>query len=409
VEAWFAPKGRPLPGRGSPLRLHDTATATVRPTSPGPVARIYVCGITPYDATHLGHAATYVAFDLVHRYWLDSGHRVQYAQNVTDVDDPLLERAVGTGQDWAELARSQTRLFADDMAALLVLPPTSYVGVVESLPSVSEWIARLRKLGCVYPVGSDLYAAVTEAPGFGSVSLLTRPQMTPLFAERGGDPQRQGKRDALDCLVWRGERPHEPTWDLPIGRGRPGWHIGCTAIALDHLGTGFDVQGGGSDLAFPHHEMCAALARAATGAEAFARHYVHAGMVGLDGEKMSKSLGNLVFVSALRRSGAEPAALRLALLAHHYRGDWEWRDAEAAVAQARLVRWRAALARTSGPSGEGLLRAVRERIADDLDAPGALTLVDAWASAALAGEGADRAAPDLVRDLLGTLLGVAVS
>ena len=409
MEAWAVPRIRSLPGRGGPLRLHDTATGSVRSTAPGRIARMYVCGITPYDATHLGHAATYVAFDLVHRYWLDLGHRVHYAQNVTDVDDPLIERAAQTGQDWAALAVSETRLFGEDMTALSVLPPTSYVGVVEALPSVAEWISRLRKLGQVYAVGEDLYAEVTEAPGFGSVSGLTRDEMRLLFAERGGDPARPGKRDALDSLVWQAPRPHEPAWELPIGRGRPGWHIGCTAIALDHLGTGFDLQGGGSDLAFPHHEMCAALGRAATGAEAFARHYVHAGMVGLDGEKMSKSLGNLVFVSELRRAGVEPTAIRVALLAHHYRTDWDWTEADLTTAQARLQRWRRALGRVRGPSGEALLRTVRERIADDLDAPGALAQLDAWAASATDGVGEDRAAPGLVRDLLDTLLGVTVS
>jgi L-cysteine:1D-myo-inositol 2-amino-2-deoxy-alpha-D-glucopyranoside ligase len=391
------------------LSLYDTASGTVRATAPGRVARMYVCGITPYDATHLGHAATYVAFDLMHRWWLDRGHEVEYAQNVTDVDEPLLERASATGQDWAELAEGGTRLFAADMSALAVLPPTRFVGVVESLDSISEWVTRLRKLGHLYPVGDDLYAAITEAPGFGEVSRLSRAEMRVLFAERGGDPDRPGKRDALDSLVWQAPRPDEPAWDLPIGRGRPGWHIECTTIALDHLGTGFDVQAGGSDLAFPHHEMCAALARAATGAEAFAHHYVHAGMVGLHGEKMSKSRGNLVFVSALRGAGVEPAAIRLALLSHHYRADWEWTDADVPAAQARLALWRSAVACRRGPRGDEVLHDVRERMADDLDAPGALVRIDRWASASLAGEGDDAGSPALVRDLLDTLLGVTLS
>jgi L-cysteine:1D-myo-inositol 2-amino-2-deoxy-alpha-D-glucopyranoside ligase len=397
---------------------------------------MYVCGITPYDATHMGHAATYVAFDLVHRVWRDLGHDVHYVQNVTDVDDPLLERAVATGRDWRELARAETALFAQDMAALWVLPPGAYVGAVESIPSVVDWIGRLEAAGAVYRVEEDLYFDASGAPGFGSVAGLDATAMRAIFAERGGDPDRAGKRHPLDPLLWQAERPDEPAWDTGLGHGRPGWHIECTAIALDHLGMAFDVQGGGSDLAFPHHEMCAAQARAATGLAPFAHHYVHAGMVGYQGHKMSKSRGNLVFVSALRRTGVPPAAIRLALLGHHYRSDWEWTDAELATAVARLDRWRAAAALPSGPSAAPLLADVRAALVDDLDAPAALRHVDDWADAALAragmagrssdaaggtsalGEGtgvagtdptAEGTAPALVTTVLATLLGVDLS
>jgi L-cysteine:1D-myo-inositol 2-amino-2-deoxy-alpha-D-glucopyranoside ligase len=371
---------------------------------------MYVCGITPYDATHMGHAATYVAFDLVNRVWRDLGHDVHYVQNVTDVDDPLLERAVATGQDWRELARAETALFAEDMTALNVLPPRDYIGAVESIPSVVEWIGRLRAAGAVYEVDADLYFAARAAAGFGEVSGLDEATMRALFAERGGDPDRPGKREPLDCLLWQAARPDEPAWDTPLGHGRPGWHIECTAIALDHLGMSFDVQGGGSDLTFPHHEMCAAQARSATGRTPFARHYVHAGMVGYRGHKMSKSLGNLVFVSALRRDGVPPAAIRLALLAHHYREDWEWTGADLSAAEHRAARWRSATRASAGPSALPLLAGVRARLADDLDAPGALRLVDEWvASAAAGGPGGDTEAPGLVGHLLDTLLGVDLS
>ncbi len=372
---------------------------------------MYVCGITPYDATHLGHAATYIAFDLVNRYWRDLGHTVHYVQNVTDVDDPLLERALATGQDWRELARAETALFAQDMAALRVLAPRDYIGAVESIPSVVRWVHQLREQGFAYAVDGDLYFNTRSAPGFGSVAGLDDAAMQAIFAERGGDPGRPGKRTPLDCMLWQGARPDEPAWDTELGHGRPGWHIECTAIALDHLGMGFDVQGGGSDLAFPHHEMCSAQARAATGGPHMAGHFVHAGMVGYDGEKMSKSRGNLVFVSHLRRAGTDPAAIRLALLGHHYRTDWEWTAADLVGAEARLARWRAACALPEGPEAEGLLVQVRERLADDLDAPGALELVDAWAAAAHtgAGTGTSPSAPGLVRHLLDTLLGVDVS
>jgi len=409
VESWPGREPVALPGTGPALRLFDTARGAVHATEPGPVARMYVCGITPYDATHLGHAATYVAFDLVNRVWRDLGHEVHYVQNVTDVDDPLLERAMATGQDWRELARAETELFAADMAALNVLPPRDYIGAVESIPSVVAWIERLRSAGAVYQVDSDLYFTAGESSGFGTVARLDQQRMWTVFAERGGDPGRPGKRTPLDCLLWQAERPDEPAWDTPLGHGRPGWHIECTAIALEHLGMGFDVQGGGSDLAFPHHEMCSAQARTATGQAAFARHFVHAGMVGYGGHKMSKSRGNLVFVSRLRQSGVSPGVIRLALLAHHYRGDWEWMPADLERAAERAARWRAGLAVAAGPPAEPLLAAVRERLADDLDAPSALHLVDEWARAASLGEGGDPTAPGRVATLLDTLLGVDLS
>ncbi len=413
MDPWTGREPRRLPARpaerGS-LNLYDTAAGQVRATDPGPVARMYVCGITPYDATHLGHASTYVAFDLVNRVWRDLGHDVHYVQNVTDVDDPLLERAVATGKDWRELARAETALFAQDMAALNVLPPRDYIGAVESIPSVVAWIERLREAGAVYEVDADLYFAAADAAGFGEVSGFDEATMHALFAERGGDPERAGKKRSLDCLLWQAARPDEPAWDTALGHGRPGWHIECTAIALDHLGMSFDVQGGGSDLAFPHHEMCAAQARAATGQAPFARHYVHAGMVGYEGAKMSKSRGNLVFVSALRRAGVAPAVIRLALLAHHYRSDWEWTDADLDVAQRRADRWREATQATAGPGSAALLAGVRARLCDDLDAPGALRLVDEWAASVGAAQvGVDAAAPGEVRTLLDTLLGVDLS
>ncbi len=343
MESWSGREPVELPGRGPELRLFDTRTGQVQTSQPGPVARMYVCGITPYDATHMGHAATYVGFDLVNRYWRDLGHEVHYVQNVTDIDDPLLERAVATGQDWRVLGRAETALFAEDMAALNVLPPRDYIGAVESIPSVARWIGRLQDAGAVYDVDGDLYFDTAAAPGFGEVAGLGDSAMLTAFAERGGDPDRPGKRAPLDCLLWQAARPDEPAWDTVLGHGRPGWHIECTAIALDHLGMGFDVQGGGSDLAFPHHEMCAAQAGAATGEKPFAEHYVHAGMVSFEGHKMSKSRGNLVFVARLRHAGISSAAVRLALLAHHYRSDWEWTPNDLQAAERRAQLWRSAL------------------------------------------------------------------
>jgi L-cysteine:1D-myo-inositol 2-amino-2-deoxy-alpha-D-glucopyranoside ligase len=354
------------------------------PVGRGPLARLYVCGITPYDATHLGHAFTYLTFDLVNRAWRQLGREVVYTQNITDVDDPLLERAQSVGRDWRELAQDQIELFRQDMAALRVIPPQHYLGVVESLDLVTDLIARLDRLGAVYqvddPVYPDWYFACRQAPGFGQLSHLGERQMEAVFAERGGDPDRPGKRDRLDCLIWRLARPGEPSWDSPLGAGRPGWHVECTAIALSRLGPAFDLQGGGSDLVFPHHEMCAAEAQWATG-QPLAQSYLHVGMVGLAGEKMSKSRGNLVLVSQLRQAGADPMAIRLALLGHHYATDWSWSQSDLTLAEQRLRRWREAVRAPQAVPAEATGRAVRQALLDDLRADRALAAVDAWAEA----------------------------
>ncbi|MDH2430166.1 cysteine--1-D-myo-inosityl 2-amino-2-deoxy-alpha-D-glucopyranoside ligase [Sphaerisporangium sp. TRM90804] len=407
MRSWPAPKTSPLPGAGPALRLYDTAAGEVRDTAPDPTARMYVCGITPYDATHLGHANTYLAFDLVNRVWRDAGHHVHFTQNATDVDDPLLERAAQTGVDWRDLADDQIELFRSDMEALRILPPDEYVGVTEVVDQVAALVEVLRDKGATYQVDGDVYFSVATSPKFGAVSGYSDERMLELFAERGGDPGRPGKRHPLDWLLWRAERPGEPSWPSPFGPGRPGWHVECTAIALNRLGSGFDVSGGGSDLIFPHHEMGASEGHVATGEWPFAKAYVHVGMVALDGEKMSKSRGNLVFVSRLRAEH-EPMAVRLALLAHHYRADWEWTADQIVTAEARLARWRAAVEVASGPDGAELLRRVRRHMSDDLDTPGAVAAVDAWAERALAGEGDDRGAPALVRATVDTLLGVAL-
>ena len=384
---------------------------------------MYVCGITPYDATHMGHAASYVAFDLLNRAWRDAGKQVSYVQNVTDVDDPLLERAAATGVDWRDLAASQIELFRADMEALNVLAPDRYVGAVESIGMIVPEVERLLEMGLAYRVAGtggepdgDVYYDVeaagkqTVAPDawtLGSVSGLSESAMLELFAERGGDPGRAGKRQALDPLLWRVERPGEPSWPGgSLGAGRPGWHIECTVIAQRYLPAPFTVQGGGSDLIFPHHEMGAGHAYSLAGVP-LARHYVHAGMVGLDGEKMSKSKGNLVLVSKLRAADEEPAAIRLAILAHHYRSDWSWTDEGFAAAKRELSEWRRALDRAPHGSALPLLAAVRASLADDLNAPAAIAAVSRWADEASDDGGpssdADRT---LVADALDALLGI---
>src|SRR5882757_168095 len=396
------------PGDHPQLRLYDTPAGEVRETAAKGTARLYVCGITPYDATHLGHAATYLAFDLAQRFWRDAGHDVHYVQNVTDVDDPLLERAAHTGENWMHLAEREIALYREDMTALRVLPPNELVGAVESVTEITKAIGELLAAGAAYHVGEDIYFPIEASGHFGYESGYDDATMLSLFAERGGDPEHAGKRNPLDSLLWRGHRYGEPYWDTDLGRGRPGWHIECSVIALNRLGMGFDVQGGGSDLIFPHHEHSAAHAEALTGEHPFARHYVHTGMIGLDGEKMSKSRGNLVFVSKLRGGGVDPMAIRLALMDGHYRADREWTGGRLPKAEARLARWRSAAALAAAPDARPLLASVRAALADDLDTATAIAAVDDWTEATLANAGGDAEAPGLVRDLVDALLGIAL-
>lgn len=395
-----------------PERLSLFDTATQKLMAVGPVdgaARMYVCGITPYDATHLGHANTYVTFDLVNRVWRDLGLTVDYTQNVTDVDDPLLERAAATGQEWEELAEDQIELFRSDMQDLRVVPPGNYIGAVESISCVIELIEQLLPSGLVYQVEDeqhpDWYFNTAAAEGFGGVSNLDEARMIELFAQNGGDPERPGKRHPLDCLVWRFARPDEPNWTSSLGAGRPGWHIECTAIAMRFLGPHFDLQGGGSDLIFPHHEMCAAEAVAAAH-EPMAEAFVHSGMVGLNGEKMSKSKGNLELVSRLRHSGADPMAIRLALLNHHYRTNWDWTPDQLVAATARLQTWRGVLNNGTALPADETIAAMRTALRTDLDAPAALRAVDTWVAGSLAVESDDTGSVAQMTTAIDALLGI---
>jgi len=422
VLTWPSPFVPSLPGRGGPVKVRDSSTGDLVVAAEGPTATLYVCGITPYDATHMGHAATYVAFDVLGRAWRDAGQTVRYASNVTDVDDPLLERATATGVDWRDLAVEQTALYTRDMTALGVIPPDVWSGVVESVPTVVAAVEKLLAAGAAYRVPTpdevgdelgDVYADLSADAAFGAVAGFDAATMLALSAERGGDPDRPGKRDPLDPLLWRRERAGEPAWDGgSLGRGRPGWHIECAVIARDALGLPFDVEGGGSDLLFPHHEMSTSHARLLDSGHG-ARVHLHAGMVGLEGEKMSKSRGNLVLVSRLLADGEDPMAIRLAIVAHRYREDWDWTAAGLAEARERLATWHRSVSGNGGPSADTLLADVRAALADDLDTPRALALVDAWAQAALAGgagggvdEDWDEGAPGIVGRMLDALLGI---
>jgi L-cysteine:1D-myo-inositol 2-amino-2-deoxy-alpha-D-glucopyranoside ligase len=412
MRSWPASPLPVLPGRGPELRLYDTSDRQVRPVTAAGTATMYVCGITPYDATHLGHAATYLTFDLIHRLWLDLGHDVHYVQNVTDVDDPLLERAERDGVDWRELGEREVALFRDDMSALRVLPPREYVGATEAIPEVVELVEKLLAAGAAYVIDPqigeypDVYYRADATLQFGYESGFDRETMLRLSAERGGDPGRPGKSDELDALLWRAARPGEPSWSSPFGAGRPGWHVECAAIALSRIGSGPDIQGGGTDLIFPHHEFTAAHAECVRGERRFARHYVHAGMIGWDGHKMSKSRGNLVMVSNLRAQGAAPSAIRLGLLAGHYRADRFWSRGVLDEANGRLQRWRTATALAAGPDAADLIARVRRYLADDLDTPKAIAAIDGWVTDALEYGGHDAAAPKAVATAVDALLGV---
>ena len=372
------------------LSLTNSSTGGMEPLQSKPLYRMYVCGITPYDATHLGHAATYLTFDLINRYLRATGAEVLYVQNITDIDDPLLERANRDGIDWKDLANNQIDLFRGDMVNLRVIPPAHYIGAVDAIPLVATAIQNLMVKESIYPVDQDLYFKVHSDPHFGQRSHLSKEKMLQIFSERGGDPTREGKLDPLDCLVWMSQRPNEPGWPSPFGVGRPGWHIECTAIAIEYLKPAssddslIDIQGGGSDLIFPHHEMCASQAQVLSG-KPLASTYVHAGMIGLDGEKMSKSKGNLVFVSKLVADGRDPMAIRWALMKKHYRTDRMWTEELLIEAENEIGALRKVLEQKEVAPTQDLVQNIIEALAEDLNTPLVIEMVNAWVDQTNAG------------------------
>jgi len=394
-----------------PLSLLNTACQKVETLPTKPVYRMYVCGITPYDATHLGHAATYLTFDLIHRYLKATGAEVRFVQNITDIDDPLLERAARDGIDWQELANSQIDLFRGDMADLHVLPPQHYVGVVEAVPLVVDSIMKLQESGTTYNVENDLYFRIHSDEEFGTRSHYTDEQMLSIFAERGGDPKRAGKENPFDALLWLGQRAGEPGWASPFGMGRPGWHIECCAIALHYLQPdthgdfAIDIQGGGSDLIFPHHEMSAAQSRI-IGRQRFARTYVHAGMIGLDGEKMSKSKGNLLFVSKLIAEGVEPMAIRWALMSHRFSEDLMWNKEILVKASTEIDELRLQLSRVDVAPTDEVISAIISALSDNLDTVKVQEIIRSWMRDTSEGKSGGHAG-ELSR-ALDTLLGLAL-
>ena len=373
------------------LNLTNSASGKKESIGRKQLYRMYVCGITPYDATHLGHAATYLTFDLINRYLTASGSEVRYVQNITDIDDPLLERANRDGVDWTDLAHQQIDLFRSDMINLRVIPPAHYIGAVDAIPLVTDAIENLSSKDSIYSVEHDLYFKVHADVQFGQRSHLSQEKMMEIFAERGGDPTRVGKIDPLDCLVWMSQRPNEPGWPSPFGTGRPGWHIECTAIAIKYLEPSpseealIDIQGGGSDLIFPHHEMCAAQAQILTG-KPLASTYVHAGMIGLDGEKMSKSKGNLVFVSKLVAAGRDPMAIRWALMKDHYRQDRMWTDELLVAAESELIALRSCLAQDDVAPTSDLIEKIVDALSDDLNTKGVISVLNTWVERTQSGD-----------------------
>ena len=393
------------------LSLFNTASSSIEALPQKDIYRMYVCGITPYDATHLGHAATYITFDLINRYLRATGAQVLFVQNITDIDDPLFERAKRDSVDWSILARSQIDLFRGDMVNLHIIPPQNYIGVVEAMPLIIDAISMIKENAPTYFVGEDVYFDVHSDTEFGKRSHLSSQEMQSIFAQRGGDPERIGKKNPLDALLWLHHREGEPHWSSPFGEGRPGWHIECTAIALHYLKPdpasdySIDIQGGGSDLIFPHHEMSASQSHAMNGRE-FARSYVHAGMIGLDGEKMSKSKGNLLFVSKMVSDGINPMAIRLALMSQHYASDRMWEQGLLNDANSLLQSLTIALSREEVPPTKPVIDEIISALANNLDTPRALTALKQWATDAnKAGHGGE--AGELAR-AIDLLLGISI-
>jgi L-cysteine:1D-myo-inositol 2-amino-2-deoxy-alpha-D-glucopyranoside ligase len=384
------------------LHLFDTAQRSLVPFEAGPVVRMYVCGITPYDSTHLGHAATYLSYDLLIRRLEELGHEVRMVRNVTDVDDSILPKARELGVSYLELADAELARFQADMDALEMRPPAAEPRATQAIDGMIDMVARLLDSGHAYLTHGTVYFDVSTFPRFGELSHYSREHMVRLARARGGRPDDPHRRDPLDFVLWQASLPDEPAWRAPFGVGRPGWHVECSVMSAAALGSTLDLHGGGTDLIFPHHECEIAQSESVTG-EPFSRHWMHSAMVSYEGEKMSKSLGNLVFVSDLLKT-CDPRAIRLALMRHHYRAGFEWYDTDLEEGTALLRRLLAAAERPDGADPRPFAARVRAAVDADLDAPRALEALDDLASAVLSG-GSDTTAPVVLREL-GALLGL---
>jgi L-cysteine:1D-myo-inositol 2-amino-2-deoxy-alpha-D-glucopyranoside ligase len=377
------------------LHLYDTARRAVVPFDPGPDVRIYVCGITPYDATHVGHAATFVTYDLLRRRLDSLGHSVRMVRNVTDVDDSILPKARELGVPFLELAEAEQARFRSDMEALNLLPCEAEPRATEAIDGIVDMIGTLLASGHAYASHDTVYFDVTTFPRYGAMSRYSRDYMIKLARARGGNPDDPHRRDPLDFVLWQPSLSDEPAWDAPFGMGRPGWHIECSVMSMSELGSTIDLHGGGTDLIFPHHECEIAQSESVTGVP-FCRHWMHSAMVMYDGEKMSKSLGNLVFVSDLLKH-SDARAIRLALMSHHYRASFEWHDTDLEDSTALLHRLAAGAQCSTGVDPRPFVARIHGALDDDLDAPRALDALTDLADAVLSG-GDDPAGPLALRE-----------
>lgn len=388
------------------LKLKDSISGELIPIT-GDSFKMYVCGITPYDATHLGHAATYLSFDLINRYKRLSGSTVSFVENVTDIDDPLLERANRDKTDWQLLANTQIDLYKSDMTALRVLPPTNFAKVTDSIDIIERFMQKLLHNGHLYEISGDYYFSVES---FLETLPLQIDEAISIFAERGGDPVRAGKKHPLDPVIWLANRNNEPGWQSSLGFGRPGWHVECTAIACEYLDDKnsdpiIDLQGGGSDLIFPHHFMSAQIVKAAYGRD-FAKYFVHSAMIGLDGEKMSKSKGNLVFVSKLIEAKVDPMVIRWALLKGHYQEDRAWSNELLNTAESEINQIRRSLSKSEVSDAAELISGLILDISNNLDTPSALNRLLDWSEKS--DNNGDVNQSGLVSRAIDSLLGLAL-
>ena len=407
MNPWPKPHIAPLSGLSFPNLKLMNSKKVITTIEPGTPFKIYVCGITPYDATHLGHAATYVAFDLINRYQQLAGNRLDFVENITDIDDPLLVRAKRDSIDWKVLAENQIDLFLTDMTALRVIPPNNLVTVTSSMKIIEDFITLLDQRGFLYQIENDHYFSVESF--LGEMPLSTD-EAIKIFSERGGDPERAGKRHPLDPVVWMAHQGDDPSWESKFGLGRPGWHVECTAIAVHYLDSAnadpiIQIQGGGSDLIFPHHYMSEQIVRAAYG-RGFANNYVHSAMIHLDGEKMSKSKGNLVFVSKLLSQGIDPMVIRWALLSGHYQQDRSWSDELLQKSSSEVSLLRSALAQSEVAETKELIQSIISDLANNLDTQAALNRLIAWAKSSQSSPKVNESG--LVSRAIDSLLGLAL-
>jgi cysteinyl-tRNA synthetase len=370
-----------------PLFLSDTLSATRQPVPEGPI-KLYVCGVTPYDTTHLGHAFTFVQFDTLVRAlrWLSPpGRDVVYVQNVTDVDDSILIRARKLGVDWQALGDEQTEHYRADMRALNVAEPTHFVRATSAIKTILDLIEALVQREAAYVVeGGSVFFRVRAWPTYGELSRLSRDQMLLISSQQDdADTDDPRKEDPLDFALWKGwsGQPDEPCWDSPWGGGRPGWHVECSALCYQYLGPQVTIHGGGADLIFPHHESEIAQSELGFGKRPFAQIWSHVAMVRMDGEKMSKSLGNMVFLRQLLKSYSADA-IRVYLLGRHYRQAWEWSPTEMDAA-ARVAQRLSTAARkpdiASGIERETFAAA----LSDDLNTPRTLDILQTLSGSTL--------------------------